>query len=296
MPNIENSILLTGATGFLGSHLLENFLKNNYKVGVVLRSDSDVWRIREFLNDIVIFNIEKNAMPDVFDSVQPSVVVHTACSYGRKGEFSSAILETNVLFGLKVLETAIKKNVRTFINTDTLLPKEVSVYSLSNAQFKEWLLFYSQSIRVVNMRLEHIYGPKDGNAKFLPWLIHEMTSGGNAIELTSGKQKRSFLFIKDVALAFNLVLEKKESLDAFTEFDVATDELLEVRDFIEMVAHKIEKLTNSKIRNRLNFGAKEYRENDVMVPVYNNNKIKQLGWKPTTNIEKGLDQTINHFL
>ena len=293
---MKDSILLTGATGFLGSHLLEHFIANGYKVGVIVRSSSDLWRIKEFASDISIFNIDKSGLADIFDFIQPSVVVHTACNYGRKGEFSSAVIETNVLFGLRVLETAIEKNVQTFVNTDTLLPKDVNSYSLSKAQFKEWLLFYSEYIQIVNMRLEHMYGPKDDKTKFLPWLIHEMTSSSSSIKLTSGKQKRNFIFIKDVALAFGLVLKKKESLNNFTEMDVATDELLEVRDFIEMVAFKMEALTNSNVKNRLKFGAKEYRENDVMVPVYNNNKLKHLGWRPRTNIEKGINQTLQHFL
>lgn len=293
---MKDSILLTGATGFLGSHLLESFLRNGYKVGVLIRSGSDLWRIKDFMNDISIFNIDKTGLPEIFNSFHPSVVVHTACSYGRKGEYSSAIIETNVLFGIKVLETAINYNVKTFINTDTLLPKEVNTYSLSKGQFKEWLLINSHAIQVVNMRLEFMYGPKDDKTKFLPWLIHEMTSGNNEIKLTSGKQKRNFIFIEDVAQAFSLVLEKKSSLSNYTDLDIATDELVEVRRFIELLASKVEVQTIATIRNRLNFGAKDYRKNDVIAPVYNNNKIKELGWRPSFNIDQGLNQTLQYFL
>ncbi len=280
---MQKTILLSGATGFLGSHLLENFIKNGHKVIALVRSTSDLWRIKEFLPECRTYEIDKIPINNIFQESKIDLVVHTACSYGRKGESISSIIESNLNFGLQILETAVAHNVKTFINTDTLLPKDVNAYSLSKAQFGDWLKFLSKDIQVINMRMEHMYGPKDDKNKFIPWLINEMLNKEGSIDLTSGVQKRNFIYIDDILLAYNLVIQERRNLKNYIDFDVATNHLIEVRDFVRVIAREIEERSGIDVQDRLDFGAKDYRKNDIMQPEFDNEAIRELGWKPAVD-------------
>lgn len=293
---MQKTILLSGATGFLGSHLLENFIKNEHKVIALVRSTSDLWRINKLLPKCKTYKIDEVTLNNIFQESNIDMVVHTACSYGRKGESISSIIESNLNFGLQILETAIENKVKIFINTDTLLPKNVNAYSLSKAQFGDWLKLFSMDIQVINMRMEHMYGPKDDKNKFIPWLINEMLNKKGSISLTSGIQKRNFIYIEDVLLAYNLVIEKNNSLKNYNDFDVATNHLIEVKDFVMGIAKEINVRTGMDILDRLDFGAKEYRKNDIMQPEFDNEAIRELGWEPSVDYKKGINYTLNFYL
>jgi predicted glycosyltransferase involved in capsule biosynthesis len=68
---------------------------------------------------------------------------------------------------LQLLELGKKTRVNCFINTDTILDKRVSYYSLSKNQFREWLELYAKEMICLNVALEHFYGPYDDNTKFV---------------------------------------------------------------------------------------------------------------------------------
>ncbi|MEN9369979.1 MAG: hypothetical protein RI952_844, partial [Bacteroidota bacterium] len=195
---MQKKILLTGATGFLGSHLLESFISNGIEVAILIRSTSDVWRISHLLQKVKAYNIDKIKLKVIFEEFKPEIIVHTACSYGRKNETIIDVVNANLIFGLQLLEESIKINAKTFINTDSLLPRNINNYSLSKAQFTDWLNKKSNQIQVVNFKIEHMYGIKDDDKKFIPWLINKMIYDNEEINLTSGIQKRDFIYITDV--------------------------------------------------------------------------------------------------
>lgn len=290
------TILLTGATGFLGSHLLENFLKSGYKVIALVRSTSNLERIENFKEKCTFYEVDKVPLEEIFERSNIEIVVHTACSYGRQNETNSSIVQTNLMFGLNLLENAVDYKVETFINTDTLLPENVNPYSLSKTQFRDWLK-KAKGIQVINLKMEHMYGPGDDKNKFIPWLINEMLSKEEEIGLTSGIQKRNFVYIQDILEAFNLVISKrKEFVKPYSSFDVVTDELVEVKDFVTLIAEKIEEIKKIKVLRKLNFGAKDYRENDIMEPEFDNQEILKLGWKPKIDYNKGISKTLDYYL
>ena len=94
-------ILLTGATGFLGSHLLEALIREGYKVVILKRSTSDVWRIAHLLDQITSLDVDKEPIETAFYRDRVDTVIHTACHYGRNSDSSCSVLDTNLMFGLK---------------------------------------------------------------------------------------------------------------------------------------------------------------------------------------------------
>jgi len=289
------SILLTGATGFLGSYLLETFVDEGFKVVILKRSSSNTWRIDHLLNSVVAIDIDNQPIQLAFEQQNIDVVVHTACEYGRGESSISDVVEVNLMFALKVLEASIDHNVKTFINTDTLLPDNINTYSLSKHHFKEWLKKSAGRIQCMNLRLEHIYGPKDDKTKFVFWLIEEMINSSGMIDLTSGEQKRDFIYIDDVVAAYMLVIKKASLYGCWSEFDVGSNALITMKEFVLRLQEIVECEKAIDVGGRLNFGAVPYRDREVMEPVINNIELANLGWEPCMSLEDGLVKIVKEY-
>ena len=290
----KETILLTGATGFLGSYLLESFISLSFNVIILKRSTSSTIRINHLFNNVIYYNVDLlSSLDDVFVQNKIDIIVHTACSYGRSNKSLKEIINTNLIFGINLMELGIKFKVQTFINTGSLLPRNINSYSLSKAQLTDWLKINSSKMQVINLKIEHMYGPKDDNKKFLPWLINEMQSGTENINLTSGIQKRDFIYVDDVVAAYNLIINNCEKLGNWNEFDIGTNSFVNVKDFVIQIAKELENSHNIKIIQRLKFGVINYREGDIMIPQLNNSKLLNLGWVPKTSLKEGIKKVLN---
>ncbi len=291
----QQTILLTGATGFLGSHLLEALLEKGHKVVVFKRSTSNTWRIEKLLPNIVSYDVDTLPLELAFEEQRIDSVIHTACDYGRKGESICQVVESNLLFGLRILDACIKFDINTFFNTDTLLQKHLNAYTLSKKQFVEWLEQQSNKIRIVNLKIEHMYGSKDDTNKFVPWVLSQFRKDVSEIKLTLGEQYRDFIHIDDVVSAYLTTLEKASHLPAFSEFDVGTGKLITVRRFLEQLK-EIYETEIGTVETKLAFGAIPYREGEMMTVAVNNEALLNLGWKPKTLLQTGLQNIIKEYV
>ena len=175
-------IVLTGATGFLGSKLLGKLLAEGYDVAAIIRTDSSLARIERWTvhKNIKLYNIEKTNPRAIFEENKIDAIVHTATEYGRGGGAISKILEPNLILPIRLIELGIEHHTACFINTDSYFNKGGSSYfnllnySLSKKSLLVWLQQLSNKIRVVNVTLEHMYGPADSRSKFVENLIQEI--------------------------------------------------------------------------------------------------------------------------
>lgn len=285
------TILLTGATGFLGSHLLEALLQSNYKVVILKRSTSDTWRIDHLLGKVRSYNVDCDQLDRAFTEQHIDFVIHTACHYGRNGDSLAEIAESNLMFGLRVLDVCLKYQTGAFLNTDTLLQKNLNPYALSKSQFVEWLEQKSDAIQVINLKLEHMYGPKDDATKFVSWLLSQFKESASEINLTSGEQMRDFIYIDDVVSAYMTVLSKLDVLPSFSEFEVGTGTSIMVKSFIQQLKRSYEK-KNGISTTMLNFGTVPFREGEVLNIKVDNSALLNLGWKPEVELEDGFENLL----
>ena len=291
-------VLLTGATGFLGSHLLKALVSKGYEVVVLKRSTSDMWRLKGFENTFKSYDIDRVPLQTAFEEQPIDIVIHTACAYGKKGESMQEILETNLMFGIKLLNTSISFNSKSFFNTGTffnigaLSYKYLNYYALSKKQFEEWLQVASDKIQVINLKLEHMFGEQDGNDKFTTWILNELKQEKPTIPLTAGTQKRDFIYIDDVVSAYLTCLEQVPQLKAFNDIEVGTGVLTPVKTFVTLVKSILEKLKGSPIETQLNFGALPYREGEIMEPQVDNSVLCSLGWRPKRTLEENIERFV----
>jgi len=285
------TILITGATGFLGSYLVKYFVNHKYDVIALKRSTSDTYRIDSYLNKISFYNADKTALSTIFKDNKVDIVIHTVTDYGRKNVSVTSLVNTNLMFGLELLETSIATNVKAFINTDTLLQRDINAYALSKAQFVEWMKFFSdKNTKMINIKLEHMYGLLDDENKFIYWLINQLKQNQEKIDLTSGEQKRDFIYIDDIISAYNLIIENIESFEGFEEIELGSGNSISVKEFVEKI---YEKLSESQgLKTELKFGAIDYRENESMNMVANISKLEKLGWRAKVSIDEGIQKII----
>lgn len=291
-------ILLTGATGFLGSHILKGLIDNNIDVIILKRSYSNDQRIAKYLSNCRSYNIDKVCTKDVFKKeIGINGIIHCATNYGRNNELPSEVVESNLVFPLSILEDAALNNVDFFINTDTFFGKKVSVegymqnYILSKNQFLEWGKLYARTekIKFFNLRLEHIYGEGDDDSKFIPYLIHNLMQNIEKIDLTDGEQSRDFIYISDVVSAYLKILDESRNLDGFKEYEVGYGKATKIKDLVEMIRDITESTT------MLNFGAINYKTNEIKCSQASNLELIKLGWSPKDGIASGMKKYIDNY-
>lgn len=264
-------ILLTGATGFLGSHLLYALLdKTSDNILILKRSFSNLWRIKELMNNLRVsyIDVDKNNFNDI-DWKGIDTIIHCATEYGRNNNSCYNVLETNLMFPINLIEYAIKNNVKTFINTDSYFNKEnmsystLINYSLSKKSLNLWLSYFSKNIKIINMVLEHIYGENDNSDKFVERMIQDIAITPKPfINLTHGEQKRDFIYVGDVCEAYLAALKySRENNFRYRKFDIGTGIPVSIKQFVESIK------LNTVLDNNLpvlNFGKLQYRDDEIM--------------------------------
>ena len=285
-------ILLTGASGFLGSALALHWLNTGHQVALLLRPTSKPDRLGGLEASFDIGRCTNDAEVDAFvKKFQPEVVVHTACAYGRQGETSLQLFDANLRLGLVILQ-ALQQAAQpvSFINTGSALAPEVSPYALTKNQFAQWgRMLASQSdgqLRFVNVLLQHMYGPGDDASKFTTHVLHACQRNDPVLKLTGGAQVRDFIYIDDVVSAYDTLLTQRRQLDTVQDIEVGSGIAPTIRQFVE-TAHR---LTASN--TKLLFGALPYRANEAMHCLANTEFMTQLGWHPAFDLIAGLKKTI----
>lgn len=291
----KSRVLLTGATGFLGSHLAHALLEAGYDLVVLKRSFSDTRRIADLLSHCDVYDVGRISLEKVFEAGKVDIIIHAATCYGRKGQSLSEIVDSNVVFPLRLLEAGVGAGVPIFFNTDTFFNRQdlpcdsLPGYVATKRQFVDLArLSPLGATRFVNVRLEHLYGPEDDDSKFVPQVVHQLVANSGVLDLTAGEQERDFIYIDDAVSAFLLLLETAgKDPTPFQHYDLGSGTATSVRNFVQLAR----RLSGSS--SQLNFGALPYRPHEIMQSVADIRPLVAAGWRPRFSVEDGLRQTIS---
>jgi nucleoside-diphosphate-sugar epimerase len=285
-------ILLTGGSGFLGSALTISLIEKN-DVFILSRAISKNRRIQNILNKINLLYFENyDQIESIIKTVKPDIVIHTACSYGRKSESLKEIFDANYFYGLAILNSLkiINQKIH-FINFDTILSPLTNYYSFSKNQFSNLGLFISNDsnnkIRFLNIKLQHIYGPDDDLEKFSSYIIQSCYNNVDSINLTLGDQKRDFIYIDDVVSAIHIILKNINDLKT-NQIELGSGKTITIKKFV-LTIHKL-----TKSKSNLCFGSLEYRKDELMYSKANISQLSKLGWFPKYSLKDGIKNILKN--
>ncbi len=225
-------IFITGATGFIGSHLIRFFATHNYEVHILSRKTSHHSRIQDILRKVHIHTAslkEKKSLKNILYSVQPQYIFHLANEglYGGVDGDNKKVIETNLLGTMNLLESTAQIPYKLFINTgssseygavshtmkehDRCQPQ--SVYAIS----KLAATLYAQSFAtqytkpVVTLRIFSPYGLYDEKTRLIPTVIGHAIAH-QPIHLGNPSAVRDFIYIEDVVCAYLSCIKTKKNL------------------------------------------------------------------------------------
>jgi CDP-paratose synthetase len=232
-------------------------------------------------------------LESLYSSYPIKTIIHTAVSYGHNNDYAE-IINTNITLPIQLIEIGLRNQLSSFINTDSYFNKDnlsyshLLHYSTSKKSFDNWLKFFSQKIKIISLRLEHIYGPRDNKEKFCDHLINSIAiKKVPRIDLTHGHQMRDFIYVKDAAKAYLNILNLIERENfRYRKYDIGTGQATQIREFVNLVKEI------SKSQTVLNFGEIPYRNDEIMSSFADTTEIRNLGWEALTTLKNGITQTI----
>lgn len=304
-------VLVTGAAGFIGSHLLRRLLRENHSIGVIEKEGADFHRISNLETEIAIFNVDlQNILPlrKAILEFRPWAIIHLAAHYAvdHRPEELSAMLETNVHGTMNILEAAKETGVKLVINTSSCFVYAMSdaplaekaplsplnLYALTKIQAEQACEFYAgrYGLQVVTCRLFPPYGPDDHERRLIPTVIKAFMNGESP-PLTTGRQRWDFTYVEDIVDAYISILKTEEFSSPHEIFNLGTGRAVSVRDVITRITELL------GIKPDLRWGSIPHREREVWHLQADNTKaVTKLNWQPDTDIlDDGLSSVIDSY-
>ena len=279
---------MTGATGFLGSHLARAFLRRGDDVHATRRAGSSLARLGA-ASERLSWHDAGLDPTTLVASAAFDVVLHAATHYGRAGAVDADVAYVNYDWPLALLGAAGAGHVALFTNIDTSLPPSLSTYASTKRRFVDCAAEVCAvgGSRLLNVGLESVYGPGDDRMKFQMALMHALLRGDPSFGLSPGAQTRDYIFIDDaVDAVLRLVDHARETPDRYLAAGVGRGEEISIRHFAEMMRDLIGSPT------RLDFAATPYRAGELMHARADTSLLRSLGWPGARTVERGLRETI----
>ncbi len=317
MAMLKNkTILVTGADGFIGSHLIENLIDIGVKPRAFVYYNSfNSWGWLEAipankLKKIEIFTGDIRDPGGVRKAMQGiDIVFHLAALIGIPFSYNSpdSYVDTNIKGTLNILQSAREAEAKRIIVTSTsevygtaqYVPIDEkhplqgqSPYSATKigADKVAESFFLSFGLPVTIARPFNTYGPRQSARAVIPTIIIQLLNGRKELRLGSLEPTRDFNFVKDVCNGFI----------AIAQSDKTIGEVLNIASGKEVSIGQLAKALIAKINPRVKIVLDEKRvrpkESEVERLLGSNEKIKKLtGWKFLHSLDKGLDETIIWF-
>jgi CDP-glucose 4,6-dehydratase len=298
----NKNVLVTGGTGFVGSHLVEELIDQGANVITTFEymDPLSYFEIKGFSKKVTMANIDVANFDSMFDLVTKfeidyvfhlaaQAIVTTAFNNPRKTLLSNIIGTTNILecsrLYLKIKAVVVASSDKAYgklasgqyTETDSLKGDHPYDVSKSATDLISNMYFKTYKVPVVITRFGNIYGEGDNNySRIIPGLMNSLIKN-EVLELRSdGKAIRDYLYVKDVVKGYLLLAEKINEVRG-EAYNFGSNDTLSVIELIK----EIEKLLKMKVPYKILNIAK----NEIPYQSLNYEKIKRIGWKNEKNIK-----------
>lgn len=290
-------LLISGATGFIGTHLVTRLQKEKHTVFIIVRPStkeaSFPKKIKTYIFDNTIENLTAFMEKEKFDGV-----IHLASLFlaQHKPEDIKNLIDSNVFFGTALLEAATKSNTPWFINTGTFWQhyknktySPVNLYAASKQAFESLAQYYIETtpINFVTIKLSDTFGKNDTRPKIFNLLSKLRTTGENLL-MSPGKQILDISYIENIMdgyMRMITLLSRKEGISLRGKsFAIKAKQRLTLQQLVKV----FEKVTKSKLS--ITWGGRAYRDREVMIPWNKGAPIP--GHKQQYSLEDGIREIL----
>ncbi len=330
--NEKITVLITGGAGFIGSHIVDLFIENNYKVVIV--DDLSSGR-EENINQKARFyklNItDQKGLVEVFKQEKPDYICHEAAQISVSFSVRDPLFDaqTNILGSLNLLQCCLNHQVKGVIFassggtiygepehfpiTEDYPFSPQSPYGISKVAIEHYLDFYQKNYNLdyVSLRYGNVYGPRQdphGEAGVIAIFIEKMLKGEIPTINGDGEYIRDYIYVEDVAQAnllalqnmvklFKVVQEKEKIAEAETEVEAE----LKLNGFnlgtgrgvsVNEIFYLLKEII--KFPHPAHYGPP--RAGDLRKNILDCHFIKDvLGWQPQFDFSAGLEKTVRWF-
>jgi UDP-glucose 4-epimerase len=304
-------ILVTGGAGFIGSHIVDNYIENGNDVVVI---DNLSTGDRHQVNQKAKFyqcDINSIEMDTIFAYEQPEIVNHHAAQISVPYSVENPLIDaqTNVLGMLNLLECCRKYKVKKVIfassggaiygeakeipTPETYIPNPQSPYAIHKLMGEKYLAFYyvTYGLQFTVLRYANVYGPRQIPSseagvvsKFINQILRNEKPTVFIYEDDPEGMSRDYVNVNDVVQANLVALDKGEG----EIVNIGTGIMTKTRHLLKEIADIMKMTVNPEIQAP--------RPGDIRFNSLNNEKAKLiLGWYPTLSLRNGLPETIEYF-
>ncbi|WP_105970937.1 SDR family NAD(P)-dependent oxidoreductase [Streptomyces geranii] len=312
------TVAVTGAEGFIGSHLVEALVATGHRVRAMAQYNSfSSYGWLETLPQDVMDNVEV-VLGDVRDagSVQQlltgtDAVYHLAALIAIPYSYQAphSYVATNVTGTLNVLEAVRRLGIPRMVHTSTsetygtaqTVPitedhpiNSQSPYAASKAGGDRLADSYHASFgtQVVTLRPFNTFGPRQSMRAVIPTVIGQVAAGERTIALGDLRPTRDFMFVKDTAQAFLTVGTAPAEAVVGRTFNAGTGGEISVGDLVALVG----KLMGAELEVREDAQRIRPAASEVMRLVCDASRLRAAtGWAPAHSLQEGLEQTVRFF-
>ena len=307
-------ILVSGAGGFIGSHLTEYLIEQGHKVRAFVRYNScNFWGWLEkskYIDNIEIYSGDIRDYDSVYESIKGiDYVFHLAALIGIPYSYHSplAYIKTNIEGTYNILQAARELKIKRVVHISTsevygtaqyvpidekhpINPQSPYAASKASADYLAKSFYLSFDLPVTIVRPFNTFGPRQSARAVIPTIISQALSGKKEIELGNLNSSRDFSYVLDTVEGIYKIGLHPDTLGEVVNIGTGKD--ISVRDLVTLIS----KLTKVDLKVRVDSKRIRPEKSEVQRLICDYSKANNLtGWKPCYTLEEGLEKTIAWF-
>lgn len=293
-------VFVTGASGFIGAHLVPTLLDAGCEVAILAVHNNTLWRLSGVLTQLHVIWGDLSAVDEFALSLADfglDACIHLAW-YVEPGKYLDSPLNIDwMMNSLNLLDLLIQIGCRQVVMTGTCAEYDADVgYLKETSPTKPSTLYAAAKLslsilgqqmakntgtRFAWARLFYLYGSKEDDRRVVPALIKSLLRD-EPFEVSTGEQIRDYMHVEDVASALWFMLQNQLS----GVFNISSGVPVTMRALMEMVGDILGK------RNLIQFSALPQRQWEPRFICGDNRKLCQLGWQLQHNLHDGSMETV----
>lgn len=302
-------IIITGASGFVGSNLTRELLQSNAEVAIFTRKQSNLWRLQDILSRLNVNVVDMGdieSLKRIVKKIEPDIVYHLATygGYPFQQDFETIILN-NILYSVNLMRVLENIGLERFVNIgssseygvkskpmrESDIAEPVIPYAIAKvAQTLFSKYFFNQyKLPTVTLRLFSVYGPYEEPGRLIYDVMIALIHN-KVLKLSSPLPRRDFIHVDDVTEALQSAAKTKnvegEVFNIGSGKDYSVGEVLKLASNISKTKLKVLWGANEKKRS---FDTTTKWVADVR------KADKLLKWRPKITLKEGLERTYHWY-